>query len=530
MTSRVNGMGSRSSSGAQLAYSSSPPATAVHAHAHTLPSSASVPSNLPNTLSLPTRSSPQLPSSSSPPVLSPLPRGSPVSTSPHGDFSLKLANGPSPSHSHGHHHLASSSPAHHASPNHDHDHDTHDETTLDVNEPLLEGEDGMEEERQAKAAPVNTGNQSAKNLSFLCFDLTGYSQPVLFAMLSFGVMFFFLANGFLEEYLFKSLSDFHYGWYMTAFELLCFAGFAVLERYAKGESSGIENGGVLAHRAAIKHHLLVAFCMSASRGLTNQSLEYLNYPTQVIFKSMKLITVMIGSLFILKSKFTVLEYVSAIALVMSAILFSLGDSTAAPMINGSVGIIIVLLSLVADALHSNTQEQLLKQHQASILEAMLYTNIFASVMCWFWVMVSGELWPAMTYCNAFPIAYVLFVVRAAVIYLGVLCFVLMINAFGVVHATAITTVRKILTIIISFILFPKPITSRHVWGFIIFSAGISLSIWDKKREVAKKKAMQLQEREKEIQQMATLADRQSQRHQKHVSLQMVNMSRATSKS
>jgi len=228
--------------------------------------------------------------------------------------------------------------------------------------------------------------------------------------------------------------------------------------------------------------------MTCSRGLTNKSLEYLNYPTQVIFKSMKLITVMVGSIFILRQRFTVLEYVSAVALVLAAILFSVGAVLETTEQGSTVGFVIVLLSLVADAMHSNTQEQLLKKYNASVTEAMLYTNLFAAVMSWVVVILTGEMGPAMAYCADFPLAYVLFVMRAAVIYLGVLCFVLMINTFGVVHATAITTVRKILTILVSFIIFPKPVSSRHVAGFFIFSGGVCLSIWDKKREVAQKQA------------------------------------------
>lgn len=313
-----------------------------------------------------------------------------------------------------------------------------------------------------------------------CSLSRGFSLPPL------PVLGFFLLNSWLEEYLFKQLKEFKFSWYMTAFELMCFAGFAAVERWTKRLSAA---ESIWAHKAHLKHHLFVALCMTASRGLTNKSLEYLNYPTQVIFKSMKLITIMIGSLFILNERFSIYEYLSAIALVVSAILFSLGDvsTDTAPGVAGCTGIIIVCLSLVADALHGNTQQQLLKQHKATILEAMLYTNLFAAGMSWVWVFATGEFAPAYAYCAEMPIAYLLFVLRAAVIYLGVLCFVLMINAFGIVQATAVTTVRKILTIIISFILFPKPVSSRHVGGFFIFCVGILVAAYDQREKQRQQK-------------------------------------------
>jgi hypothetical protein len=95
---------------------------------------------------------------------------------------------------------------------------------------------------------------------------------------------------------------------------------------------------------------------------------------------MKLITVMIGSVIILRKSYAWMEYLAAGLLVgryiaclliyitvfksvlsltdefqlYSACLFSLGDVAVAPEYSG-VGIVIVLVSLIADALHSNTQ-------------------------------------------------------------------------------------------------------------------------------------------------------------------------------
>lgn len=57
------------------------------------------------------------------------------------------------------------------------------------------------------------------------------------------------------------------------------------------------------------------------------------------------------------------EYLSASALVTSAILFSLGDVDVAPSMDSNVlGLVIVCVSLVADAMHSNTQVNDLHHH------------------------------------------------------------------------------------------------------------------------------------------------------------------------
>ena len=48
----------------------------------------------------------------------------------------------------------------------------------------------------------------------------------------------------------------------------------------------------------MKTYSLIAFLTVATMGLSNSSLGYLNYPTQVIFKCCKLIPVLIGGIII----------------------------------------------------------------------------------------------------------------------------------------------------------------------------------------------------------------------------------------
>lgn len=51
-------------------------------------------------------------------------------------------------------------------------------------------------------------------------------------------------------------------------------------------------------KVPFKSYMLLAFLTIGTMGLSNTSLGYLNYPTQVIFKSSKLIPVMIGGILI----------------------------------------------------------------------------------------------------------------------------------------------------------------------------------------------------------------------------------------
>lgn len=59
-------------------------------------------------------------------------------------------------------------------------------------------------------------------------------------------------------------------------------------------------------------------------GLSNASLGYLNYPTQVIFKSCKLIPVLIGGIIIQGKRYGMLDFLAAFLMCLGLTLFTLG--------------------------------------------------------------------------------------------------------------------------------------------------------------------------------------------------------------
>jgi hypothetical protein len=180
---------------------------------------------------------------------------------------------------------------------------------------------------------------------FLCSCFCFHPSSLRFPFL---VCFFFGVNGYIEEYAFKQMPDFKFSYYMTMWELIFFTVATALERTVAGEA-------VLGHKVHLKWHLFISVFMALARGLTNGSLQYLNYPTQVsaahavspasflflllghcplwfllirfsplpcsvllcqvIFKSGKLLTTMVLSCVWLKHTYTFGDIISAILLV-----------------------------------------------------------------------------------------------------------------------------------------------------------------------------------------------------------------------
>ena len=61
------------------------------------------------------------------------------------------------------------------------------------------------------SAPSSADKEKEKALVILCFDITRWSARLQLLSLSFGIFFFFLINGYVEEYMFKRLPSFKFG-------------------------------------------------------------------------------------------------------------------------------------------------------------------------------------------------------------------------------------------------------------------------------------------------------------------------------
>jgi len=136
------------------------------------------------------------------------------------------------------------------------------------------------------------------------------------------------------------------------------------------------------------------------------------------------------------------------------------------------GIVIVLVSLLFDSLHANFQDSLMHTYNATELEVLLYPNAFSAVLILAAVFVKGEAVPAFEYCQIYPIAYILFILRGIALYLGARTFITTINGFGAYTATTMTTVRKVVTVLLSFLLISKPFTTKYAWGLAVFIGGL----------------------------------------------------------
>ncbi|KAA8580906.1 hypothetical protein FQN60_013864 [Etheostoma spectabile] len=263
--------------------------------------------------------------------------------------------------------------------------------------------------------------KSVEELRVLGINLSSFSTPTQFLICVAGVFLFYLIYGYLQELIFSVEGFKPFGWYLTLVQFGFYSMFGLVELQLTQDKR---------RRIPGKTYMIIAFLTVGTMGLSNTSLGYLNYPTQVIFKCCKLIPVMIGGVFIQ------------------------ADSKVAPNFNVT-GVLLVSLALCADAAIGNVQEKAMKLHNGS----------------------NSEMHPVKTYGYAF-----LFSLTG---YFGISFVLALIKLFGALVAVTVTTGRKAMTIVLSFMFFAKPFTFQYIWGGLLVLFGIFLNIYSKNKDKMK---------------------------------------------
>ena len=104
------------------------------------------------------------------------------------------------------------------------------------------------------------------------------SSPMQLSMLAFAVFFFFGIHNYLQEAI-MSVPDFNFGVMLGYLEVFGVTVCSFLERkYIARETNRV---------APLSAYPLLTFCLLSSSSLSNLSLNYINFPTKVVFRSCK---------------------------------------------------------------------------------------------------------------------------------------------------------------------------------------------------------------------------------------------------
>jgi len=157
----------------------------------------------------------------------------------------------------------------------------------------------------------------------------------------------------------------------------------------------------------------------------------------------------------------------------------LADNQVSPNFSAK-GYVLITLALIADAVIGNVQEKAMKAHSASNSEVVLYSYFIGCGYIFIGVIATGQLVEAFTFFAEHPVeTYGYATIFSITGYLGVNIVLTLVKRFGALIAVTVTTCRKAVTIILSFVLFTKPFTTQYVWSGLIVLLGIYLNVYSK---------------------------------------------------
>lgn len=242
--------------------------------------------------------------------------------------------------------------------------------------------------------------------------LTRLPRWLHFTIMTTCVLTMYIFYSILQERLFRvwKAADLSLGWFITLVQFIIYSamGRALMMTQSGCASCGAAASGVWASSPAV-HPLIrpprsprtnvplakfaaIAALSVATMGLSNTACEHLNYPTQLLFKSAKLVPVMLVGVVWLGKRYTALDYAAVVMLSVGLAMFSLTDkavrraaaldalspvSPSPPQVSPSfepLGVVLICSALVADALIGNFQEKVVSEHVTTPLEMVVWTK------------------------------------------------------------------------------------------------------------------------------------------------------------
>lgn len=252
----------------------------------------------------------------------------------------------------------------------------------------------------------------------------------------------------------------------------------VLVAMASGGS--IRAGSEQSGSKLIEHwlpYVKLAVLVSLATGCANIAVGFVQYPVKVVFKSSKLIPAMFVSVMMGNSKpYTWRKYFAAALICLGTAGFCWDhagkDGSSGHMV--ATGVALLITSLLSDAYSSNTQQRMVQRDQIQAMDMMARVNIVGAVGVAAILLLSGEV-PAIAAALAADERATGYVAAVGVsIGMSVWAYTHLIGEAGAVFTTGVGTLRKVVTVVLSYVIYPKPFSRIHLFAGVLVFLGLFL--------------------------------------------------------
>ena len=224
------------------------------------------------------------------------------------------------------------------------------------------------------------------------------------------------------------------------------------------------------HSAPVYKYSYSSFSNTLSSWCRYEALKYVSFPTQILCKASKIIPVMIMGKIVSNKSYPYHEYVVAVLLSVGVSLFLLAADPSGKRTSAATtfsGAILLLGYMAFDSFTSNWQSELFSEYKMSAIQMMFGANLFSCLFTVCSMIEGGNFFSAV----AFMMSHPEFAVHAEILSLasvtGQLFIFYTLQSFGPVVFTIIMTIRMMLSIMLSCIIYNHPLSAQAVLGVIV---------------------------------------------------------------
>jgi len=216
-------------------------------------------------------------------------------------------------------------------------------------------------------------------------------------------------------------------------------------------------------------YMQVGFCYVLAMFFSNSALFYINYPTQVIVKSCKMIPVMAVSVLWRKKQYPVAAYVRVAMVTLGIIMFTFfkdaGKAARSQAKTQVFGLCLALLSLVMDGFVGPAQEEIFSKFSPSTHQMMYYVNGWAMVLLAVGLLITGDGFKALSFTLKHPSIFSKMFQFGLMSATGQFFVFFLVRSFSALTLVTVTTTRKFFTVLASIFWFKHSISTGQ-WASV----------------------------------------------------------------
>jgi len=291
-----------------------------------------------------------------------------------------------------------------------------------------------------------------------------------------GIISMLLVYGVIQE---RIMSESYDGEMFKTSVFLVFCNRAVAIAYAAGMIKAKQED--FANKAPLWKYVAISISNVAATWCQYEALKYVSFPVQMLGKSFKMMPVMIWGILISQKHYGVKDWSIAAGVTWGVVQFLLtGETKSKHAAQGTsiYGLGLLLAFLACDGFTSTFQEKLFKEHKTSKYNQMLYVNGGSAVVSIFTLVASGGIFTALGFCARHPELLVHSSSLSAAAVAGQFFIYSLVKEYGALALAATMNVRQVLSILVSYSVYAKPVSFLQTMGLAIVFGTLFYKTYD----------------------------------------------------